>query len=410
VSYNSWRGDAPARAKVVTLVVGSSTSGHTFTTTINGKSITVTAGGADTTSTLAAAIQAALSASQIPEFKDVNWTVDTATVTGTAATAGAPFTVSKSGTGTYTLTTVTTSSGPNHADEPLNWSLGTVPGAGDDVIVDVPVDLLYGWENVAAAAFSSLSIRARFEANLGLPRYNAAGYIEYRTRFWALATAVPVTIGEGDGRGPTRCNLQIATAASVVVLKTGQRQKPNEPAVNLTGAASGTLSVAAGDVGLATDDDTLACTITTAAVDGDATLTVGGGATVTTANQTGGTLVGYGTVTTLNITGGNAVLYKAPTTITADAPPDGGGAAAVDCRFTGTVTTVTARGQGPGQGSPAVLCGNNPRAKTFTNCTFTGGANLQDPDKSVTFTNAGTFDRASLKASDLGSRFTILRA
>jgi hypothetical protein len=62
------------------------------------------------------------------------------------------------------------------------------------------------------------------------------------------------------------------------------------------------------------------------------------------------------------------------------------------------------------RGSPPVLCGNNPRAKTFTNCTFTGGANLQDPDKSVTFTNAGTFDRASLKASDLGSRFTILRA
>ena len=84
MATNSWRGDYVARAKVVTLVVGSSTTGHTFVTTINGKSVTVTAGGSETTSTIAAAIQAALSGSDAPEFKEVTWTVDAATVTGSS--------------------------------------------------------------------------------------------------------------------------------------------------------------------------------------------------------------------------------------------------------------------------------------------------------------------------------------
>ncbi|HEY1188817.1 MAG TPA: hypothetical protein VGE74_14275, partial [Gemmata sp.] len=304
MATNKWRGDYLARAQVVTLVVGSATSGHTFVTTINGKSVTVTAGTGETTSTVASAIQAALSAADAPEFKEVTWSVDTATVTGTAATAGVPFTVTKSGTGTYALTTITTSTGPNHADEPHNWSLGALPGAGDDVVVDVPVDLLYGWENLPAAAFNSLRITAAFEANLGLPRRNPGGYAEYRQRFWALDTAVPLEIGAGDGQGPKRCHIQIDTALSAVVHKTGQRQSQNEPVVNFVGASSGTLSVASGDVGLAGDDGALACTVTTAAVDGDATLTVGSGATATTVNQTGGALLGYGAVGTLNTTGG----------------------------------------------------------------------------------------------------------
>ncbi len=356
MATNKWRGDYIARKQVVTLVVGSTTSGHTFVTTMNGKSITVTAGASETTTALALAIQEALSAADIPEFREVIWTVDTATVTGTAATAGVPFVVSKSGTGTYTLTTVTASTGPNHVDEPLNWSAGTLPDATEDILVDVPVDMLYGWENVSAAAYASLRIKASFEAKLGLARFNPGGYLEYRTRFWTIATAIPVAIGEGDGEGPTRCNITVTTAIAAVVHKTGQRQSSAEPPVNFTGAASGTLSVAAGDVGLASDDDTLAITVTTAAVDNDATLTVGKGATVTTANQTGGTLVGFGAVATLNQAGANAVarLYNMPTTLTTD-----GGK--THLHGTGTITTVTARGQGDAQTAPRVECGDNPR-------------------------------------------------
>jgi hypothetical protein len=403
MATNSWRGDYLARAQVVTLVVGSTTSGHTFVTTMNGKSITYTAVTSETTSTIATAIQALLAASEIPEFQEVEWTVDTATVTGTAKVPGVSFTVSKSGTGTYTLTTTVASTGPNHVDEPKNWSAGTLPDATEDVVVDVPVDMLYGFENLPAAAYNSLRIKAAFAANLGLPRFNPAGYVEYRTRFWTIDTAIPLTIGEGDGTGPTRCNIATGTAIAAVVLKTGTRPSDTEPAVNLTGAASGTVSVAAGDVALAGDDDTTAITVTTLTMDNAATVTVGRGATATTVEQKAdAVLVGYGTVTTLNTSGGTATLYTPPTTVTAD------GACVVDLRGTGTTATVTARGQGEGR-SPRIECGNNPRAKTFTNHSFTGGAVLSDPDKTVVMTNAGTWDRASLAASDLGARFTLTR-
>jgi hypothetical protein len=402
MAINRWRGDAPAVSQVVTLVVGSTTAGHTFITTMNGKSITYTAGGAETTSTIATAIQELLSASTIPEFQEVTWTVDTATVTGTAATPGVPFTVSKSGTGTYTLTTVTASSGPNHADLAANWSLGTTPGSTDDVLIDGGPDLLY-IGSLAGAAYNSFRVKASFTGAIGLPLRNEAGYIEYRTRVYPINNAVPVTIGEGDGQGPFRVNLTCGTAISLVVHKTGNRQSDSIPVVNVVGSSSGTVTVASGDVGLASDDDNTAITVTTLTVDNDAVVTVGNGATATTVNQTGGQLMAYGTVTTLNIVyPGIATLFGMPTTITAD-----GGT--INLRGTGTITTLTARGQGDTQFAPRVNCDDNPRAKTFTNCTFTGGASLNDPDKSVTFTNAGTWDRASLLASDLGSRFTLTR-
>lgn len=404
MAVNRWRGDSAETAQVVTLVVGSTTAGHTFVTTMNGKSITYTAGGAETTSTIATAIQALLAASEIPEFAEVTWTVSTATVTGTAANPGVPFTVSESGTGTYTLTTVTANSGPNDAGVTGNWSLGALPTTGDDVLIDGGPDLLWGLDALSAAVYGSLKVKASFTGSVGLPFRNESGdYVEYRTRFFPVGSAVPVVVGEGEGSGPTRVKLAVSTALDAVVHLTGDRQADAEPVCEIQGCSSGTLVVARGDVGLAADDNTLAATVTTATVDNDATLVIGPGATVTTLNQrVEATVDAYGTVTTLNIEGGTAVLFVVPTTITAD-----GGTA--DIRGTGTVTTVTARGQDDGQPPPRVECGNNPRAKTFTNSSFTGGAVLWDPDKTVTFTNAATFDHASLMASHLGKRLSLTR-
>lgn len=403
MAVNRWRGDAKEVAQVTTLTVGSNTNGHTFITTINGKSYTYTAA-SDTTSTIATAIQALLAASDVPEFAEVDWTVNSAVVTGTAKTPGVPFTVSVSGTGTYAASTTTASDGPNHVDSTSNWSQGSLPGATEDVLIDGGPDGLWGFENLSAAAYNSFKIKASFTGNWGLPFRNESGdYVEYRGRFHPLATAIPVTIGEGDGDGPTRVKLSVATALDATVHKTGQRQNDAEPVVEIKGNSSGTLSLASGDVGLASDDNTLSSTVTTANVDNDAVLTLGPGATVTTCNlKVGATVNAYGTVTTLNIEGGTATLFAAPTTVTAD-----GGT--VDMRFTGTVTTVTARAQADGSDPPVIDCSQNPRTKTFTNCTFTGGASLNDPDKSVTFSNSGTWDHASLMRSHLGKRLTLQR-
>jgi hypothetical protein len=393
VATNRWRGDAAAVKRVVTLTVGGTPAGgDTISYTINGKQILYTLGVSDTAALAAAGLYALLAAAaqSIPEFAEVVWSYTTgdAFVTGTAATAGVPFTGTAADTGTTTLTEAETvaSSGPSHVDLAANWSAGHVPQAAEDILADGGPDLLYGWENVSAAAYTSLRVKASFEGRIGLPYFNAAGYVEYRGRAWPVATAVPVTVGEGDGRGPARFNVNSGAALSLTVLKSQARSNAAVPVVNVYGCSSGTLSAVNSDVALAGDDDTTSATVTTATSGGGCTLTVGKGATVTTMNEDGGKVVAWGTITTHNQVDGTAVLYTAPTTIACD-----GGT--VDVRFTGTVTTATFRGK-----KARCECANDPRARTFTDSTFTGGAVLSDPDKTLTETNAGTWDSASAAA------------
>ena len=403
MAVNRWLGHSKAVAQVVTLEVGSTTAGHTFTTTINGKSYTYVAGASETVDTIAAAVQALLAASEEPEFQEVTWSVSTDTVTGTAATAGVPFEVSKSGTGTYTLTTATASAGPSHVDDTANWSLGTLPGAGDDVLIDQGADLLYGFGGLTPAAYASWKVKASFDGSVGLPFTNAAGYVEYRDRAWPMDTAVPCEVGGGEGTGPARVVIDQDTALALVVHTTGARQDPDVPTVVVYGCSSGTLAVNGGDVGVAADDDTTTATVTTATVNDGATLVVGTAATVTTLNQRGATVVAYGAVTTLNSTApaADTTLFQAPTTVTADA-------GTVRGHFTGTAATLTFRGQG-GQAVPTMDFSGDARSRTVTNHAFTGGAVLLDPDNTTTWSNAGTWDRASLAASDLGARFSLLK-
>lgn len=407
MATNRWLGRAAPVARVVRLTVaGTPANGDTITYTIGGVAVTYTLGSAPTAAIAAAGLYALLATSESPYFAAITWTYTDGDdfVTGTAAAAGVPWagTASDTGTTTLTETETTANSSPNSAGQTANWSLGALPTTGDDVLIDGGPDILWDLDDLSAAVYGSLRVKASFTGAVGLP-FRDGDTLEYRERFFPVGTGVPVTIGEGDGSGPTRVNLDVDTALSCVVRGSGQRQAADgSPVVNIKGCSSGTLTVAGGSVGLAADDDTTAATATTVNLDNDGALAVGRGATATTVNQTGGTLTGAGAVTTLNITAGAAVLYSNPTTVTAD-----GGS--VDCRFTGTVTTATFRGQGPGAEAPVCECTNDPRGRTFTNCTFTGGARLNDPEKSVTFTNAGTWDRASLAVSDIGARFTLQR-
>ena len=251
-----------------------------------------------------------------------------------------------------------------------------------------------------SAVYASFKVKASFEGNVGLPYWNTLGYVEYRTRAWPMATTVPVVIGEGDGRGPARVNVAQATALDLTVHKTQSRAKPDVPVVNVSGSASGTVNAIAGDVAVGGDDPTQTGTVTTLNANENATVTTGPGTTVTTCNQYGAVLTSYGALTTLNSKSGTTTLYANPTTITAD-----GGT--VYGRFTGTVATVTLRKGG--DETPRLDFSLDPRARTVTNHSVTGGAVLNDPDGTVTFSNGGTWDRLSLKQSDLGPRFTLLR-
>lgn len=420
MSVNRWRGDALPQAQVETFTVGSSTVGQTFGVTINGKTLAYPAVGGDTVATIANGLQAVLSASTAPaEFQEVTWTSDgVSVVTATAATPGVPFVTAAvtTGGGILSKSSVTSSSGPNHADATANWTLGALPTTGDDVLIDGGSDLLYGLQNLTSAAYNSLRIQASFTGNIGLPVWHnsgggftssGSGYYEYRTRQWSLHTAVPVTIGEGSGTGPKLVNLAVSTALNLVILKTST---PNSaggtattPAVNVSGCASGTLSIAAGTVGIAADDNSLSATVGTVSLTGG-TLTVGVGGTATTLNQDAGTVNAYGTVGTLTLNSGTYTQFDGSLgTVTANA-------GTVDYRIGGTITSATFQNQGNSQNTATLQCANDPRAKTITNGSFTGGAVLNDPYKTlVNWPNAYTFDSVSLAASNLGPKFTLTR-
>jgi hypothetical protein len=414
MSTNRWRGDAAPVAQVDTITIGSATSTETFTVTISTKTITYTAGSGETTTTVATALTALLTAARasIPEFAEVLFTSASAVITATAATPGVPFTLSVGGTGTISLAHTTASSGPNHADATANWTLGALPTTADDVIIDGGADLLWGLGNVGTPALGSWKVKASFTGQIGLPLFHApsgfgtgAGYLEYRTRHYPVASAVPVTIGEGSGAGPRRVNINSGNTLAMVVKATGARVSDAAPAVNVIGSTGGTLSIAGGDVGIAAEDDTTSATVATVNLGAAKTgkLAIGVGATATTVNQDGGTLTAASAIGTLNQRGGTATLYAAPTTLTSD-----GGA--VNWSGTGTITTATFRGQTGTAKPPTLDVTGDPRAKTITNGSFTGGAVLIDTDKSVTFTNPLTFDRASLSGSDLGARMTLTRS
>src|SRR5437773_12476929 len=124
------RSDAAAFVEIKTLVVRSTwIASETITISINGKSLILTVGSTVTTTSIATALKEMWNGDvsstnatrnntgdQIPEAQPlIAATVSGSTVTLTHNTAGTPFTISKSlssSSGTVTLTTTQTATGP----------------------------------------------------------------------------------------------------------------------------------------------------------------------------------------------------------------------------------------------------------------------------------------------------------
>jgi hypothetical protein len=158
------------------------------------------------------------------------------------------------GTQTLTITELVASAGPSHWDDPSNWSDGTLPVNGDDVVVESPVPILYGLEEVAAT-FNSIKFLARQSRPVGLPRRTASGYFEYRPRRLVIGLQgdAVVEIGAGEGSGTGRMELDFgADEAHVTVFASGGSLESGVPAITLVGSnVANTLKVVDGDVGTA---------------------------------------------------------------------------------------------------------------------------------------------------------------
>ena len=173
-----------------------------------------------------------------------------------------------------------------------------------------------------------------------------------------------------------------------MILNSGTSERTGVPTILWKGThASNTLSVSKGSVGVAWYAGETA-TVATLSVGyrtnqaGDATVVMGAGCTLTTINQSGGSLETSSAVTTMNQRGGTwSHMAGAVTT----ANLDGG-----SCRYraTATLTTVVV-------GVAELDFRQDPRARTVTNCDLNKGATLRDPGSTVTFTNGIDLNRCT---------------
>ena len=407
-------GNAPTVAQVVTITPSAPAVGETFIYTISNKVLTYTAPATPTptVATVCAGIKAMLSASTSPaEFADVTWADNTTTVTGTAKVAGKPFTVSKSGTGTHTLTTTTTSSGPNDASLGTNWG-GTAPTAGDDVVLDGLVsnaNLLYNLDQSAVGNLASFKTRNKYSGRVGLNEVNTAGYAEYRAKYlkYAFASGSEIDI-DCDSQ-----QFKLDFSASVVnihVANTGTSgSETGFPALALTGAVSGsTLEANKGNIGT-TVTTGLSMALNTVTIgyvtspQSDVNIVFGDGTGLATINAKGGTFSIPSAPTALNTVSivGPVTAYIASNSITTSLTNYGG---TVYWMGTGTLAAYTG-------GFGSVLdTSHDTSARTITTAALYRGARINDPFKTISWTNSITtidLRMSDLASSDFGKNFNF---
>ena len=242
--------------EVQTVSIEGTASGGTFTLTYSGQTTSGIAYNASTS-----AVTSALEALSNIGSGDVTVTGSAGAwiVTFTGALAGgdrALMTATSSLTGTtannLTVSTTTANSGPNDFDTASNWSPVGVPADGDALRFELgSSDCLWSL-NQTGKTFPTVVVDMRWNARLGLPRMNAGGYLEYRTRE-LTAAVTSLVIGVGTGSGPQKVAINTGTAATAIrVRDSGASSEINVPCVIWRGSnVANTIEVNGGEFGAA---------------------------------------------------------------------------------------------------------------------------------------------------------------
>ena len=421
MSTNRWRGDAPLVAQIQTITVGTNDVATTYKVTINGKTISVPgdAGGANST---AADLANALKTATVPqEFAEIAWSVAANVVTGTAAKPGKPFTLAVSasgGSGTISTAVTTTSSGPNDAGIAANWSTGSLPATGDDIVFDIGAsDVLYGLDQHAVTP-NSITILPGFTGKIGLPAVNSdnasATYFEYRPQYLQYGTTgVGGTVNATISGGAGRIKLDQGSApATWNVTNSAQRLEAGIPSVLLKGTnAANALNVNKGDVGVAFFGGE---TATLASVNvgyetnpaGDSTVWLGAAVTLANATlvQTGGNL------TINSATSGTATITQYDGNLTLQSGAQTGLAVlGGTCVYNSTGTLA---GAPVIAGSGTLDFSQDLRTKTVTNPINLYGAKskLLDPNKVVSSLVIDLNQLANSDNLDIGTNIKLVRS
>ena len=388
-----FRGDATAVKQVDTFTPTNVESTDIFTVTINSKAISYTAVAA-TPADVTAGLVALLNASTIPEFAEITWADLTGTMTGTADTAGVPFTAVPTatdggGVDDQTLDQVftTANNGPNV------WSAenfgGTIPGASDVVYIrDSNVSLKYNLDQSGAGNITAVHILAGYTGEISLPKMNNDGveYAEYRPRNLQLdVTALNIGVGSGPGSG--RLQFALATTAPTVsVYKTGNPVEQDFGAVTFSQAVGAIFEIFGGTVDIGTRGE--AMTPVSLDATGSSIVRMGSGAVFSgqiTLSENAS--LEYDSVAVTIETRDNATLIKGNGNI---ATLNAFGAR-TELNGSGVITTLEL-----GAGS-VLSAAANIAGTTISTSTVGRGARIEDPAGKITWSAAYTLKGAGVQ-------------
>lgn len=391
---------------VVTITVSGYDVTTTYAVTIGVNRVSVLGSGG-TTTTVATALAAALSATEYAEFREIGWESSGAVITGTASTAGTPFTAVSSvtgGAGTIgAVTTTVTNTSPNDVGDANNYSSVTLPISGDTLVIENGEESLkWNLDALAAVDLASLIVRASFTGDIALPTDNENGYVEYRATELALSTCTLLYEEQADNleAGSRRYNVG-SNACTAAFIGSGNGTLGQE--VTWLRGTSTTNAIEANGASLAIAAlDSHAAGLGTLNMVNGAVVRCGLGTTFTTATVkvTNSTLDVRSNIATLTVDGASSSLTcwnaMTVTTLSLTGP----------CTYnsSGTITTlnlyVTDSGDAAGVGS--IDFSQDRTARTITNAVnMHRGTRFNDPNGTVTLSGTPDIQPVNCRWKDL---------
>lgn len=164
----------------------------------------------------------------------------------TSVVAGVPYSLTN--VANCTVTNITAATGPNHWAAG-NFEGGSLPISGDRAIFqNSSISLLYNLDTTLSNI--SLVFDASYTGEVGLPRDNPNGYVEYRQRSLIVGTP-SIVIGRGTGEGSSFIYIDgDATSGTVIrIYKTGTAGDETN-AVALRGFTDAVIEILDGSLSL----------------------------------------------------------------------------------------------------------------------------------------------------------------
>jgi len=387
MATRTWLGRAGVNAQTTTITVGgTAAAANVYNVTMNLKTVSYTATGTDTNSTIATALQALLSATLNPEFQQESYSVSSNVITMTASNPGTPYVVSQSvtGTGTLSLSTTVANTSPNDLSNATNWSSATSPVNGDSIVFQQSsVDAIYALETAFTSnTFAALTVYPDFTGQIAQAIYNPLGYYEYQGTTFTCAQITALTIGLSNQATPASFKFSTGTTAcTLTVTGSNGGQSSGSEAVWWKGANNTNVVNCYGGSVLVAPLVGDAATILTLNVQ-DGTVTCTSGVTFATSNvitQLGGTVDVTSNVATWTLDNSATAIVRGTATVTTLTANNGSNT--ILYSSTGTITNLTLGA------TDTIDFSGTLGALTVTNCTIAQGATIIDSGLRVVYTN-----------------------